>query len=395
MRGPVLAALGLAHLLNDMTQSLLLAIYPMIKVEFALSFTQLGVISLTYQITASILQPLVGTFTDRHPRPFAASLGMGFTIAGLFALACAPAYHALLLAAALVGVGSAIFHPESSRMARFASGSRLGLGQSIFQIGGNLGGAVGPLLAVAVLLPFGRASAAWFAVPAAIAMFLLWRVGSWFRGQQRVVDGGTRSPTASHHAVPEGRVIRGIAILIVLLFSKYFYLESFDSYYMFYLTSKFHVSSRDAQLCLFAFFVSVVLGTIAGGVLGDRVGRKRVICLSILGTAPFALLLPHANLAWTLILVTVIGLIIASAFSAIVVFAQELMPARIGLVSGLFFGLAFGFGGIGAAILGAIADRCGIDFIFHLCAYVPLLGAGALFLPDPGGSRRAHRLGVR
>jgi FSR family fosmidomycin resistance protein-like MFS transporter len=385
MQVPVLGALSVAHLLNDMMQSLLLAMYPMIKGDFTLSFAQLGVISLTYQVTASILQPMIGLFTDRRLQPFAASLGMGFTMAGLFALAFAQEYEAILFAAALIGMGSAIFHPESSRIARFASGGHHGLGQSLFQIGGNLGGAVGPLLAVAVLLPFGRPSAAWFGVAAIVAFWLLWRVGAWYQRMHRVATGGLLSPTAAHPALPARTVVRGIVILVVLLFSKYFYLESLDSYYMFYLMTKFHVSSRAAQLCLFAFFAAVAVGTIAGGAIGDRVDRKRVIWLSILGAAPFTLLLPHADLKWTLILVTVIGLMIASAFSAIVVLGQELLPNRIGMVSGLFFGLAFGFGGIGAAVLGSLADRLGIESVFDLCAYLPLLGAVAFFLPDPSG----------
>jgi FSR family fosmidomycin resistance protein-like MFS transporter len=380
MQVAVLGALSVAHWLNDMMQSLLLAMYPMLKGEFTLTFAQVGVISLTYQVTASILQPLIGLFTDRHPQPFAVSLGMGFTMAGLFALASAQAYEGILLAAALIGLGSAVFHPESSRIARFASGGRHGLGQSIFQIGGNLGGAVGPLLAVAVLLPFGRSSAAWFGVAAMVAFSLLWRVGAWYQRQHRIVTGRLGIPIAPNNALPTRAVVRGIAILLVLLFSKYFYLESLDSYYMFYLMTKFHVSGRSTQLYLFAFFAAVAIGTIAGGTVGDCIGRKRVIWLSILGAAPFTLLLPYADLKWTLILVTLIGLIIASAFSAIVVFAQELMPNRIGMVSGLFFGLAFGFGGIGAAILGVQADHFGVESVFELCAYVPLLGAVAFLL---------------
>jgi MFS transporter, FSR family, fosmidomycin resistance protein len=384
---PVLGALSVAHFLNDMMQSLLLAMYPLLKDEFMLSFTQLGVVSLSYQVTASILQPLVGLFTDRRPQPFAASLGMGFTMAGLFALASAQGYETLLRAAVLIGMGSAIFHPESSRIARFASTGRHGLGQSIFQIGGNVGSAVGPLLAVAVLLPFGRRSAAWFGMGATIAIGLLWWIGAWYQRQHQVATGRPRIQTAALGLRPTGTVARGIAILLLLLFSKYFYLESLDSYYMFYLISKFHVSSQAAQLHLFAFFAAVAVGTIAGGVVGDRVDRKQVILWSILGTAPFTVLLPYADLQWIGILVVLIGLIIASAFSAIVVFAQELMPNRIGMVSGLFFGLAFGFGGIGAAILGALADRSGMEFVFDLCAYVPLLGGVALLLPGPRGPR--------
>jgi FSR family fosmidomycin resistance protein-like MFS transporter len=382
MQVTVLGALSVAHSLNDLMQSLLLAMYPMLKGEFTLSFAQVGVISLTYQVTASILQPLTGLFTDRHPQPFAVSLGMGFTMAGLFELAFAQAYEGILLAAALIGLGSAVFHPESSRIARFASGGRHGLGQSLFQIGGNVGGAVGPLIALAVLLPFGRSSAAWFGVAAMVAFSLLWRVGGWYQRQHQVPTGRLTIP-APNNALPTRTMVRGIAILLVLLFSKYFYLESLDCYYTFYLMTKFHVSGRVAQFCLFAFFAAVAIGTIVGGAVGDRIGRKRVIWLSILGAAPFTLLLPYADLKWTLTLVTLIGLIIASAFSAIVVFAQELMPDRIGMVSGLFFGLAFGFGGIGAAILGTLADHVGIESVFGLCAYVPLLGAVAFLLPEP------------
>jgi FSR family fosmidomycin resistance protein-like MFS transporter len=383
MQVAVLGALTVAHGLNDMMQSLLLAMYPMLKGEFTLSFAQVGGISLTYQLTASILQPLIGLFTDRHPQPFAVSLGMGFTMAGLFALASAQAYEGILLAAALIGLGSAVFHPESSRIARFASGGRHGLGQSLFQIGGNLGGAVGPLLAMAVLLPFGRSSAAWFGAAAIVAFSLLWRVGAWYQRQHRIVTDRLSIPVAPNNALPARTVIGGIAILLVLLFSKYFYLESLDSYYTFYLMTKFHVSASAAQRHLFEFFAAVATGTIAGGAVGDRIGRKRVIWLSILGAAPFTLLLPYADLKWTLILVTLIGLIIASAFSAIVVFAQAMMPNRIGMVSGLFFGLAFGFGGIGAAILGVLADHFGVESVFDLCAYVPLLGAVSFLLPDP------------
>jgi FSR family fosmidomycin resistance protein-like MFS transporter len=383
MQPAVLGALCVAHLLNDMMQSLLAAMYPMLKGEFTLSFAQLGVISLTYEVTASILQPLIGLFTDRHPQPFAVSFGMGFTMAGLFALATAQAYEGILLAAALIGLGSAVFHPESSRIARFASGGRRGLGQSLFQIGGNVGSAIGPLLAVAVLLPFGRSRAAWFGVAAMVAFSLLWRVGAWYQRRHRAATGRLGIPIVPNNALSTRTVVRGIAILLVLLFSKYFYLASLDSYYTFYLMTKFHVSGGAAQLYLFAFLAAVAIGTIAGGAVGDRIARKRVIWLSILGVAPFTLLLPYADLRWTLLLVALIGLTIASAFSAIVVFAQELMPNRIGLVSGLFFGLAFGFGGIGAAILGVLADHFGVEYVFDFCAYVPLLGAVAFLLPEP------------
>jgi FSR family fosmidomycin resistance protein-like MFS transporter len=395
----VLGALSGAHLLNDMMQSLLLAMYPLIKGEFTLSFAQLGLISLTYQLAASILQPVVGSFTDRHPQPFAASFGMGFTMAGLFVLASAHAYGLLLVAAALIGIGSAVFHPESSRIARIAAGGRYGLGQSIFQIGGNVGSAIGPLLTVAILMPLGRPSAAWFGLAAAGAFGLLWWVGGWYRQLHAESVEWPRNASAevktSNRVLPTRTVVWGIGILLLLLFSKYFYLESLDSFFLFYLKSKFQVSTQIAQLCLFAFLAAVAVGTIVGGLVADRVGRRRVILWTILGAAPFSLLVPHANFQCTIILVVLIGVIIASAFSAIVVLAQELMPDHIGMVSGLFFGLAFGFGGIGAAVLGFLADHWGIESVFKLCAYLPLLGVVALWLPNPKGSRLVMALARR
>jgi MFS transporter, FSR family, fosmidomycin resistance protein len=390
---PVLGALSTAHFLNDMMQSLLLAIYPLLKGEFTLSFVQLGLITLAYQVTASLLQPLIGMYTDRHPQPHAVSAGMGSTAAGLFVLASAHGYEGVLVAAALIGTGSAIFHPESSRIARYASGGRHGLAQSIFQIGGNCGSAVGPLVAAVIILPAGRWSAAWFGLAAMIALALMWQVGGWF-GREHVAAHQRHGHPAAHHAgLPPRLVARSIAVLIVLMFSKFFYLASLNSYYTFYLMARFHLSAGSAQFYLFAFLAAAAAGTMVGGHLGDRIGRKRIIWVSILGVVPFSLVLPFANLTWTCLLAVVIGFVIASAFSAIVVYAQELMPNRVGLVSGLFFGLAFGFGGIGAAVLGALADRAGIEAVYRFCAYVPLLGAAAFLLPELGSpaSRIARR----
>jgi len=378
----VLGAISFSHFLNDMIQSLIIAIYPLLKGEFDLSFMQIGSITLTYQVCASVLQPLIGIYTDKHPKPYSLSIGMGFTLIGLAALAWAPNYAAVLGAAALVGTGSSIFHPESSRIARLASGGRHGLAQSIFQVGGNAGSAMGPLLAAWIIIPHGRTSVAWFAPAAMLAIAVLWNVGTWYRRQH--VDPAAR---AKPRAVPGGsvsprRVAWSVAILLILIFSKYFYLASITSYYSFYLIERFHLSVQSAQLYLFYFLLAAALGTLFGGPIGDRVGRKRVIWISILGVAPFSMLLPYVDLLWTGILSFIIGLILASAFSAILVFAQELMPGRVGAVSGLFFGFAFGMGGIGAAILGSLADLYGIEFVYRMCAFLPLLGTVAAFLPD-------------
>src|SRR5450631_1718023 len=378
----VLGAISFAHFLNDMMQSLIVAIYPLLKGEFHLSFTQIGVITLTYQLCASVLQPIIGVYTDKNPRPYSLSIGMGFTLIGMLTLAFAPSYGMVLAAAAMIGAGSSIFHPESSRIARLASGGRHGLAQSIFQVGGNAGSAMGPLLAAWIIIPHGRLSVAWFALAAMLAIAVLWNVGAWYRRQH--VDPAVRTKP---RAVPEGsvsprRVGWSIAILLTLIFSKYFYLASITSYYSFYLIEKFHLSVQSAQLYLFYFLLAAALGTLFGGPIGDRVGRKRVIWFSILGVAPFSMLLPYVDLLWTGILSFIIGLVLASAFSAILVFAQELMPGKVGAVSGLFFGFAFGMGGIGAAVLGSLADLHGIEFVYRLCAFLPLLGTVAMFLPD-------------
>ncbi|MDE2613229.1 MAG: MFS transporter [Burkholderiales bacterium] len=378
----VLGAISFSHFLNDMVQSLILAIYPMIKGEFGLSFAQIGLITLTYQITASLLQPLVGLYTDRRPQPHSLAFGMGSTLCGILLLSVAPSFGVVLLAAALVGTGSSIFHPESSRIARLASGGRPGLAQSIFQVGGNAGGAVGPLLAAAIVMPRGQRALAWFALAALLAIGVLWQVGGWYRRQHLGATRAMKKAPAAAAPVPPRKVAAAIGVLVVLVFSKYFYLTSLTSYYTFYLITRFHLSVQAAQMHLFLFLFAVAAGTLIGGPIGDRIGRKRVIWLSILGVAPFTLALPFVGLMWTGLLTFVIGLIIASAFPAILVFAQELMPGKVGAVSGMFFGFAFGMGGIGAAVLGALADSQGIVFVYQLCAYLPLLGVFAVLLPE-------------
>jgi FSR family fosmidomycin resistance protein-like MFS transporter len=381
-RFKVLGAISFSHFLNDMMQSLIIAIYPLLKGEFHLSFVQIGIITLTYQICASLLQPLIGIYTDKHPQPYSLSVGMCFTLVGMMTLAFAPNYSSVLAAAALIGAGSSIFHPESSRIARLASGGRHGLAQSIFQVGGNAGSAMGPLLAAWIIIPQGQPSLAWFALVALLAIAVLARVGAWYKHQH------VNRPSAAHQRqvavspVSPSRVKWSIVVLVVLLFSKYFYIASISSYFSFYLIEKFHISVRSAQVHLFVFLLAMAIGTLFGGSIGDRIGRKRVIWASILGVAPFALILPYVDLMWVGILTFVIGLILSSAFSAIVVFAQELMPGNVGAVSGLFFGFAFGIGGIGAAVLGGLADQHGIEFVYRICAYLPLLGIVAAFLPN-------------
>ena len=377
----LLGALSFSHFLNDMMQSLIVAIYPLLKGEFHLSFVQIGTITLTYQICASLLQPLIGIYTDKHPKPYSLSAGMGFTLVGIVTLAFAPNYTSVLAAAALIGAGSAIFHPESSRIARLASGGRHGLAQSIFQVGGNAGSAMGPLLAAWIILPQGQPSLAWFAIAAVVAIVVLARVGGWYK-RQHIDQPKAAAISAAIAPVSPARVRWSIAVLVLLIFSKYFYVASITSYFSFYLIDRFHISVRSAQLHLFVFLLAMALGTLFGGPLGDRIGRKRVIWVSILGIAPFTLMLPYVALMWVGILTFIIGLILSSAFSAIVVFAQELMPGNVGAVSGLFFGFAFGIGGIGAAVLGGLADQHGIQFVYRICAFLPLIGMVAAFLPN-------------
>jgi FSR family fosmidomycin resistance protein-like MFS transporter len=376
----VLGAISFSHFLNDMIQSLLLAIYPLLKGTFSLSFTQIGLITLTYQITASLLQPMVGFYTDKHPKPYSLAVGMGSTLSGLLLLAFAPNYETLLVAAALVGTGSSIFHPESSRVARLASGGQHGLAQSIFQVGGNAGSAVGPLLAALIIIPNGQHAVAWFSLAALLAIGVLLWIGNWYKAKQRAM--ALRPKMAAAVALPQRTVLLGIGVLMVLIFSKFFYITSITSYYTFYLISRFHLSVQQAQGHLFVFLFAVAAGTILGGPIGDRIGRKRVIWASILGVAPFTLLLPHVDLAWVTGLSVIIGFMLASAFPAMIVFAQELMPDKVGTVAGLFFGFAFGMGGIGAAVLGHLADLRGIEFVYQVCAFLPLLGLAAIFLPE-------------
>jgi FSR family fosmidomycin resistance protein-like MFS transporter len=386
----VLAAISFCHLLNDMMQSLLPALYPMLKTSYALTFGEIGVLTFTYQITASLLQPMIGRYTDSRPRPYSLSVGMSFTLAGLALLASAHTYPLLLLAAAMIGTGSSVFHPESSRVARMASGGRHGLAQSVFQVGGNLGSAVGPLLAAFIVLPHGQGSVLWFSCAALLGIFVLLNVGHWYKlhGMARLKP---RGAAAGAHAAPTRReVMLAVSVLLALIFSKYFYLASLTSYYTFYLISRFHVSVQASQIYLFVFLGSVALGTILGGPVGDRIGRKYVIWGSIVGVLPFTLLLPHANLFWTAVLTVPIGLILASAFPAIIVYAQELLPGRTGTVAGLFFGFAFGMGGIGAAVLGQVADAYGIRLVYDICAFLPVIGLLAGFLPDVGGASAAR-----
>ncbi len=378
----MLGAISFSHFLNDMMQSLIISIYPLLKGEFHLSFAQIGVITLTYQICASLLQPLIGVYTDKHPQPYSLSLGMCFTLVGMVTLAFAPNYMSVLAAAALIGAGSSIFHPESSRIARLASGGQHGLAQSIFQVGGNAGSAMGPLLAAWIIIPQGQGSLAWFAIAALVAIGVLARVGAWYKRQHIDRPRAVAPHAAAATLLSRRRIAWSVFILVVLIFSKFFYTASISSYYAFFLIEKFHVSVRSAQIHLFVFLLAMALGTLLGGPLGDRIGRKRVIWVSILGIAPFTLILPYVDLMWVGVLTFIIGLILSSAFSAIVVFAQELMPGNVGAVSGLFFGFAFGIGGIGAAALGSLADRHGIEYVYQVCAYLPLLGMVAAFLPN-------------
>jgi FSR family fosmidomycin resistance protein-like MFS transporter len=386
----VLAAISFCHLLNDLMQSLIPAVYPILKSSYHLDFGQVGLITFTSQLTASLLQPVVGIFTDKRPTPYSLAIGMGFTLCGLIFLSSAPSYAMILVSVALVGMGSSIFHPESSRVARMASGGRHGLAQSIFQVGGNFGTSLGPLMAAFIVVPAGQPSIAWFSIAALIAMVILTRVGAWYK--QRRLAGKKKSAGTTHtEALPSKRVAFAIAVLITLVFSKFVYMASLSSYYTFYLIDKFHISVQNAQVHLFIFLGAVAAGTIIGGPVGDRIGRKHVIWWSILGVLPFSLLLPYANLFWTSILTVFIGLMLASAFPAIVVYAQELVPGRVGAISGLFFGLAFGMGGLGAALLGKLADFTSITLVYRVCAILPAIGLLTWLLPNIEPARqRSH-----
>lgn len=378
----VLVAISFCHFLNDMMQSVIPAVYPILKSAYRLDFGQIGLITLTAQLTASLLQPVVGFYTDRRPAPYSLAIGMGSTLVGVILLAMAPSFGVILVAVALVGMGSSVFHPESSRVARMASGGRHGLAQSVFQVGGNTGAATGPLLAAFIVLPGGQRSIAWFSAAALVAIGVLARVGDWYKARR---SGATiaRAAVLEHDTgLSSGKVAFTLAILIALIFSKFFYMASLSSYYTFFLISRFHVPVRTAQIYLFLFLGSVATGTLVGGPVGDRIGRKYVIWCSILGVLPFTVVLPYVSLFWTGVLSVIIGLVLASAFAAILVYAQDLVPGKVGTVSGLFFGLAFGMGGIGAALLGRLADHTSIDFVYRICSFLPVIGLLAAFLPN-------------
>ena len=391
----ILIAISFSHMLNDTMQSLIPSTYPLLKKSLHLDFSQLGMVTFCFQLTASLLQPFVGLYTDRKPKPYSLAAGMCFSGTGLALLSRADSFPLVLISVALVGIGSSIFHPEASRLAYLASGGRRGMAQSIFQLGGNAGSALGPLLAAQIIAPFGQSRIIWFCLAALLAIIVLIRTGAWYQRNLALRTTPSRSPAAPAHTLPvsRSRVIAALLILLVLIFSKYFYMASMSSYYTFFLIDKFHVSVQTSQMLLFLFLFAVASGTLIGGPVGDRIGRKYVIWVSILGVAPFTLLLPYANLFWTGVLSVVIGLVLSSAFSAILVYAQELVPGKVGLIAGLFFGLAFGMGGIGAAVLGRLADHTSIGHVFNLCAFLPLLGLITGFLPnvESPGPRRPGR----
>ena len=385
---PILLMISATHLLNDMMQSVIPAVYPLLKARFGFSFAQIGIITLVFQMTSSLLQPVMGTLADRHPRPYSLALGMCFTLAGLLLLSVAPGFAAILLAVALVGWGSSVFHPESSRVAQLASGGRKGLAQSIFQVGGNTGSAAGPLLAALVVIPFGQRAIGWLALAALLAIFILIRIGRWYKRRLRTAARRAAAETSAPAPGLTRRKIRtALLILTVLVFSKYFYIASMTNYFTFFLMDKFSMSVQHSQYCLFAFLAASAAGTLIGGPVGDRFGRKYVIWGSILGAAPFTLLLPYASLPWTIVLSVVIGVVISSAFSAILVYATDLMPGKVGMIAGVFFGLMFGLGGLGSAFFGWLADRTSIEFIFRVSTLLPLLGVITGFLPDIEGKR--------
>ncbi len=386
---PILFAISLSHLLNDTIQSLIPAIYPVVKETYNLSFSQIGLITLTFQMAASLFQPFVGSYADRKPLPYSLAIGMGVTLTGLVTLALSSGFYFMLISVALIGTGSSIFHPEASRMAHAASGGRRGLAQSIFQLGGNVGSSIGPLLAAWIIVPYGQFSVIWFSIIALLAIVILSWVGKWYKGylvKLKARQAGKH--TAVTHHFSKNRVIGAVSILLVLIFSKYFYMASLTSYFTFYLIDKFHVSVQTSQIYLFVFLFSVAAGTLIGGPVGDRFGRKYVIWFSILGTAPFALMLPYANLFWTGVLIVPIGIILASAFSAILVYAQDLIPGKVGMIAGLFFGFAFGMAGIGSALLGKLADSTSISHVYYVCSFLPLIGIVTGFLPNIEGRKK-------
>ncbi len=387
----VLLALSFTHLLNDTIQSLIPAIYPMVKDSLQLSFSQVGLITLTFQLSASILQPLVGIYTDKKPQPYSLAIGMGFTLLGLLCLAFAHHFAIVLVSVALVGIGSAVFHPEASRLAYMASGGRHGMAQSLFQVGGNTGSSLGPLLAAAIIVPFGQYSIAWFSVIALLAIVVMLRISRWYLGNTHRIKPKKQAAQRETLKLSKGKVGFALFILMMLIFSKYFYMASLTSYYTFYLMDKFNVSVQNSQVYLFIFLFAIAAGTFIGGPVGDRIGRKYVIWISILGVAPFSLLMPHVSLFWTVILSVFIGVILSSAFSAILVYAQELVPGKVGMIAGLFFGFAFGMAGVGSALLGELADRTSIGYVYQVCAYLPLIGLLTGFLPNIEGTKKQAR----
>ena len=384
----ILFTISFTHFINDMLQAVIPAVYPILKTKFSLSFTEVGLITLTYQLTASILQPFIGFYTDKKPRPYSLAIGMGFTLVGLAAVAIASSFINILLAVSLIGIGSSIFHPESSRVAHLASGGKRGLAQSIFQLGGNAGSAIGPLLAAIIVVPYGQFNIIWFCLAAIVGIVILSGIAKWYQEHLNLkAKNKSAISEEKHHSLSKQKVIISLGILLVLIFSKYFYMASMTSYYTFYLIDKFHLSVQESQIYLFAFLGAVAAGTLFGGALGDRFGRKYIIWISILGVAPFTLLLPYVSLFWTGILSVIIGLIISSAFSAILVYATELVPGKVGLIAGLFFGLAFGMGGLGSAVLGKLADTTSIEYVFKICAFLPLIGVLTSFLPNIEGKK--------
>jgi FSR family fosmidomycin resistance protein-like MFS transporter len=386
----ILFTISFTHFINDLLQAVVPAVYPIIKDKFHLTFTEIGLITLTYQLTASILQPFIGFYTDRKPRPYSLAIAMVFTMAGLAAVAVASSFTNILLAVSLIGIGSSIFHPEASRVAYMASGGKKGLAQSIFQLGGNAGSAIGPLLAAIIVVPYGQFNIIWFCIAAVLGIVILSGIAKWYQEHLALKAKNKSIVTEEiHHSLSRKKVIFSLGILLVLIFSKYFYMASMTSYYTFYLIEKFHVSVQESQIYLFAFLGAVAAGTLFGGALGDRFGRKYIIWISILGVAPFTLLLPYASLFWTGILSVLIGLIISSAFSAILVYATELVPGKVGLIAGLFFGLAFGMGGLGSAVLGKLADTTSIEYVFKVCAFLPLIGILTTFLPNIEGKKNS------
>jgi FSR family fosmidomycin resistance protein-like MFS transporter len=381
----VLFAISFGHLLNDMLQSIIPSVYPLLKQNFHLNFTQIGLITFTFQITASLLQPFVGIYTDRKPRPYSLAVGMGLTLAGVVMLSQASNFIALLLAVSMMGIGSSIFHPESSRLAHLASGGKKGMAQSIFQLGGNAGSAIGPLLVALIVVGYGQHYILWFTLAALLGIILLSKIGQWYRNHLNTRAVNPAHKEEVHSSLSKTKVIVSLTVLLLLIFSKYFYLASITNYFTFFLIGKFHVSIQQSQLYLFVFLASIAAGTLIGGFAGDRFGRKYVIWFSILGVAPFTLLLPYANLPWTIALSVIIGVILSSAFSAIVVYAQELVPGKVGMISGLFFGFAFGMGGLGSALLGSLADHTSIGYVFKVCSFLPLIGVLTGFLPNIEG----------